>query len=319
MKNSIFKLFLVVFVSLFLSNSLYTQDNKKLGSKKANLVNLKGGIYFLEDAEEIGYSNIAGKKPIGYIYTELLDYPVRDFEEGFPGITDRYEFFGIEYTGYFEVSQPGLYNWRLVSDDGSRLWIDGKEIIDNDGIHAEAQVEGGSELEKGLHKIKVWFFQGPAMELGIQLFVTPPGQNEKIFNLKDFSDKLLAALKKVNAEATEEGIKIKLPDKILFDVAKYDLKPSASEAISALAEIISQYPESNVRIEGHTDNTGDDVSNQTLSENRAKSVLNELQKNNIPSTVKITTAGFGSTKPVASNKTEAGKAKNRRVEVVILP
>jgi outer membrane protein OmpA-like peptidoglycan-associated protein len=311
-------LYLLLFSSL-LTYSAYSQDDKKLGTKQAGLVNLKGAIYNLPNADEISYENINGAKPIGFIYTQMLDYPVRNFEEGFPGVTNRYEWFGIVYTAFFEISNNGEYKWKLISDDGSRLWIDDKEIINNDGIHAASSAEGSSELDKGLHKIKVWFFQGPAMELGLQLFVTPPDSEERIFNLNDYSASLLRSLKTVDAEVTEEGIKIKLPDKILFDVGKSDLKPSANEAINALSDIIKQYPESSIRIEGHTDNVGDEAANQKLSEDRAASVLDQLSKTGMPAMVKFQTIGYGEKKPVASNNTESGRALNRRVEVIILP
>ena len=312
-------LFCLMLFGLFFMSTAYSQDDKKLGTKKAGLVNLKGAIYLLQNADEINYESINGLEPVGFIYTQALDYPVRNFEEGFPGVTDRFEWFGIVYTSFFEVSRNGEYKWKLISDDGSRLWIDDKEIINNDGIHAETTGEGSSVLDKGLHKIKVWFFQGPAMELGLQLFVTPPDSEEKIFSLNDFSASLLQSLKTVDAEVTEDGIKIKLPNQILFDIGKSDLKPSASETIKALADIIRQYPESVVRIEGHTDNVGDVAANQKLSEDRAASVLSELSKAGIPAMVKFQTIGHGEKKPVASNDTESSRALNRRVEVIIVP
>jgi outer membrane protein OmpA-like peptidoglycan-associated protein len=311
-------LLLFFFGLLFISMG-YSQDEKTLGTKKVGLVNLKGAIYFLESADEVSYESISGAMPKGYIYTQTLNYPVRSFNEGFPGVTDRYEWFGIVYSGLIEITTPGDYKWKLISDDGSRLWIDDKEIINNDGIHGESVVEGSFLLEKGLHKIKVWFFQGPATELGLQLFVTPPDSLEKIFDLNDFSPSLLKSLKTVDAEVTDEGIKIKLSDKILFDVGKYDLKPSATESIIAISDILKQYPESSVRIEGHTDNVGDETANQRLSENRAAAVMDELSRIGIPAMVKIQTIGYAEKKPVASNDTESGRALNRRVEVIILP
>ncbi len=312
-------LVIIIFSVIAQSGFLLSQETKTLGSRKAGLINLKGAIYFLENSDEITYQNVQNVKPVGYIYTQQIDFPLRDFKEGFPGVTDRFEYFGIVYTGYIELPTEGEYRWRLVSDDGSRLWIDENEIINNDGIHGEESVEAVSRLSKGLHKIKIWFFQGPAMQLGLQLFVTPPKSEEKIFNLNDFSASLISALKKVNAEITDEGIKIKLPDMILFDVGKADLQKSASETIKVLADIIKQYPEAGVKINGHTDNMGDEMSNQRLSEDRAKSVHSELIKYDLPSTAKIEAAGYGEKQPVASNNSEAGRAQNRRVELIILP
>lgn len=90
-------------------------------------------------------------------------------------MTDRFEWFGVLYTGTFEILDEGLYGWRLQSDDGSRLWIDGTEIIDNDGVHGFESKDGEVRLSKGPHAMRLWYFQEPATEIGLQLFVVPPG------------------------------------------------------------------------------------------------------------------------------------------------
>jgi outer membrane protein OmpA-like peptidoglycan-associated protein len=219
----------------------------------------------------------------------------------------------------FEISETASYTWKLGSDDGSILWIDGKKIIDNDGVHGWSEKDSTATITKGLHTMKVWYFQGPATELGVQLWLTPSGAEEKIFNLDDYSANLSAVLKKVNAEATADGIRITLPDKILFDVGKSDLKTDADATLKTLIEVFNSYPQSKVKIEGHTDATGDATSNLKLSEDRAKSVLAALKKLNAPKTITYTTVGLGSTKPVGSNATDDGRALNRRVEIVIVP
>ena len=74
-------------------------------------------------------------------------------------------------------------------------------------------------------------------------------------------------------------------------------------------------PSLKVSIEGHTDNVGSGPANQTLSENRAKAVMNAISSKGINKTL-LSSKGWGQTKPVADNKTDEGKAKNRRVEIV---
>jgi outer membrane protein OmpA-like peptidoglycan-associated protein len=303
-------------LAIIIASNVFSQG--QFGTKDPALVNLKGSIYYLENTTEKMPEDIAKHKVEGVLYTKALDIPVREFTEGFPGITNRFEWFGIMYTGTFEIDNPGTYKWTLDSDDGSILWIDGKQVIDNDGVHALNEVEAETALSKGLHTMKLWFFQGPATELGLQLFITPPGGEKKIFNLDDYSAGLTNAAKKVNAVATKEGIKIQLPNSILFDVGKYDLKPAATETIALVADVIKSYPGSKVRIEGHTDNTGKPDANQKLSEDRAKSVMAALQKQNIPADIQLIPTGYGQTKPTASNDTEDGRAQNRRVEVVIV-
>lgn len=311
--------FALAFALLFSALTLSAQQGGSLGTKDPGLLSLKGTIYALaEDTEEMP-ADLAKRKPLGVVYADKLDVPPRDFTTGFPGVTDRFEWFGVIYTGTFEVSKPGTYRWRLFSDDGSRLWIDGKEVIDNDAVQSFTEKEGEVTLAKGSHAIKLWYFQGPATELGLQLFVTPPGEKEKIFALKDFAAGLMSALNSVDAKATKEGIRVSLDAAVLFDTNKYELKPQAQAAIASVTKVIASYPKATVEISGHTDNVGDDKSNQTLSEQRAAAVRDALQKAGVAKDVKLVTAGFGETQPIAKNDTEKGRAQNRRVEILIRP
>jgi hypothetical protein len=133
---------------------LSQQKGGGFGSKDPGLFNLKGTIYFLPDTTEKMPDRVETLNPQGTIYTDRLNIPTRDFSEGFPGVTDRCEWFGLVYTGRFQVDKPGEYKWRLFSDDGSRLWIDEKEVIDNDGIHGSESVEATITLSRGPHEIK---------------------------------------------------------------------------------------------------------------------------------------------------------------------
>lgn len=314
MKN----LLMIVCLLLTFSSTLPAEDDN-FGKKDPGLLNLKGVLYFLPAETYEMPADIETQKPQGVIYTEKLDIPLRDFSQGFPGVTDRFEWFGLVYTGVFEISRAGVYKWRIESDDGSRLWIDGQEIINNDGGHPMQSAEAEQELGQGRHAIKVWYFQGPPTEVGLQLFITVPGtENEKIFSLADFSAGVSGAIKNVNARATKEGIRIQLDAQVLFDTNKYDLKPAAAQTIRDLVQIIATYPGCLVRVEGHTDNVGNDEANQALSENRARSVMEALKKAGAPAAVRFETVGFGKSQPKADNSSEKGRALNRRVEMLIV-
>jgi hypothetical protein len=78
---------------------------------------LEGKIYFLLEGT-FSLPNFKKLKPVGTIYAKRLNIPATDFREGFPGVTDRFEWFAIEYTGKFYAAQSGKYTFRLVSDDG---------------------------------------------------------------------------------------------------------------------------------------------------------------------------------------------------------
>jgi len=117
-------------------------------------------------------------------YTDSLSVSPRRFAEGFPGITDRTEWFAIRYQGKFTISEPGQYYFRLVSDDGARLWIDGMPIVDNDGIHPPRSQSGNTQLTAGEHELFVSYFQGPRYDVALQLFVTPPDGSERLLSSK---------------------------------------------------------------------------------------------------------------------------------------
>ncbi|QKG57524.1 OmpA family protein [Hymenobacter sp. BRD128] len=117
-------------------------------------------------------------------------------------------------------------------------------------------------------------------------------------------------------ERVGEGIKITFDSGILFDTNSSALRPTSQADISKLAATLQKYPDTNVLVEGHTDNTGTDAINQPLSEQRAQSVANALTAQNVAGS-RITTKGYGSTQPVGDNSTAEGKQANRRVEVAI--
>jgi outer membrane protein OmpA-like peptidoglycan-associated protein len=301
-------------------SSLPIADQTSFGTKDPGLLSLKGTIYFLSEETTEMPADIEKMKAQGVVYTDMLDIPLREFTEGFPGITNRFEWFGLMYTGTFEIAKRGVYKWKLESDDGSRLWIDGREIINNDGVHGMNAMEMEQELEQGRHAIKVWYFQGPATELGLRLFISVPGDDqEKIFSLKDFSGGVSEALKDLQAVATPEGIRVQMDAQILFDTNKFELKPAAAPTLKSLARIIASHPGCLVKVEGHTDNVGSEEANQKLSENRALAVKEALLKANLPANIRFETIGYGKSRPVADNNTEKGRAKNRRVEILIIP
>lgn len=105
---------------------------------------------------------------------------------------------------------------------------------------------------------------------------------------------------------------------IHFDIDKSNIRKSDEAELKRGIDFVKRYPGSEVRVEGHTDSAGTDTYNQKLSERRAEAVKNYLVQKGAVDASKITSAGYGETRPVASNKTEQGKAQNRRVEILIL-
>jgi outer membrane protein OmpA-like peptidoglycan-associated protein len=101
---------------------------------------------------------------------------------------------------------------------------------------------------------------------------------------------------------------------IYFNSGKSTFRLGVSDNLDLIADIMKEYKDSDFKIEGHTDSDGSNKLNQTLSESRAKAVLDYLVSKGIASE-RLTSQGFGEEKPIASNRTRAGKAQNRRVEI----
>lgn len=113
-----------------------------------------------------------------------------------------------------------------------------------------------------------------------------------------------------------DAIKIVLGDAVLFPTGKSTLSAQADAALSRIAYNLKQFPDTDVTVVGFTDNTGSESLNQTLSEQRAESVVKYLETCGVPAS-RLTAVGRGENDPVDSNATAAGRAQNRRVEIYI--
>ena len=145
--------------------------------------------------------------PVYTFITANLDVPVREYTEGFPtpGKQIVVEHFAVRFRGVLAVDTPGRYTFWLLSDDGSKLYIDDTLVIDNDGIHgitrnkgrkdlsANVQVSweidghfmeigrrGSMELTAGTHPFEIQYFQGPRYEIALQWFYQPPNSHGQI-------------------------------------------------------------------------------------------------------------------------------------------
>ncbi len=123
-------------------------------------------------------------------------------------------------------------------------------------------------------------------------------------------------IKNAKIERIGEGIKITFDSGILFKTNSSELQPVAKANIESLAKVLIKYPDTNILIEGDTDNTGTDEYNQKLSERRAQAVA-DYQKGLGVAGSRISTIGLGELNPIASNDTDDGRRQNRRVEVAI--
>lgn len=123
-------------------------------------------------------------------------------------------------------------------------------------------------------------------------------------------------LPEAETELVPKGIKVTLASKVLFGVNSSSLSSPAKEQLATLAGVLNKFPDTQVLVEGHTDVTGTTEYNQTLSEKRAVAVKDYLVSQGI-NAARITAAGYGEQRPVATNSTPEGQERNRRVELFI--
>ena len=114
-----------------------------------------------------------------------------------------------------------------------------------------------------------------------------------------------------------EGIKITFDSGILFDIDQSNLRPVSETNLAKLAKILNKYPDTNILIEGHTDDTGTDDYNMALSKDRAQSVSHYLATVEVAS-ARFSIAGYGETQPIVLNDSPEGRQKNRRVDIAVI-
>ena len=122
----------------------------------------------------------------------------------------------------------------------------------------------------------------------------------------------------VKVERTGEGeIKLTAPENITFDTNSSVIKSRFTGSLNSVADVLKKYPDSNIVVSGHTDSTGNDSINNPLSVNRAAAVKAYLVGAGVAGS-RVTSVGYGSKQPIASNSTANGRAQNRRVEIKIV-
>ena len=147
--------------------------------------------------------------------------------------------------------------------------------------------------------------------------VTPPGQTASADDVDAKAEaEAQRTLQDLGAQRTPDGWVLTLPETVLFDYNEADIKPAAATKLTEVAELLAYFDRARVAVQGHTDTDGSAEHNQDLSQRRAQAVADALAGQGVASS-RMTVEGFGFDRPVASNADDAGKAKNRRVEIVL--
>jgi len=145
----------------------------------------------------------------------------------------------------------------------------------------------------------------------------------RVLEIKGMTSGIQSVLQNLGAKVTAQEVKIEMDADVLFDFDKYTLRPEAADSLKKVGQVVQSYPNAPLLIEGHTDGVGTHTHNMKLSDDRAASVKNWLAQNAGVQQNRITTRGWGETKPIAPNKNPngsdnpAGRQKNRRVELTL--
>ncbi len=209
--------------------------------------------------------------------------------------------YGMQLYSTITIKQEGCYELSLNSDDGSRLWLDEQQVLDNDGKHKMRLRKTQLVLEQRAYPARLWYYNGYADAAGL------------ILDIKRLGDRSLCE----SSKAPPPPEPLVLEGSALFDTGESALSERATSVISALCEQLAAARFTRITISGHTDNVGRSGSNLLLSKRRAGSVLTQLRQCLDLSQVSIEVQGFGDYQPVASNDTESGRAQNRRVEILV--
>jgi outer membrane protein OmpA-like peptidoglycan-associated protein len=181
---------------------------------------------------------------------------------------------------------------------------------------AEAKARANAEAERQAEAQRAQQAQQQAQDAARQAQQAQQQAAQSEREKQELREKLLAQFNQIlETRDTPRGLVVNLSD-ILFDPARYTLKPGAREALAKLAGIVANYPTLKLRVEGYTDSRGTDEFNQKLSEERANIVRSYLVAQGIK-TDSIDAIGLGPNTPVADNSTPEGRRKNRRVEIIV--
>ena len=191
------------------------------------------------------------------------------------------------------IHEDGLYEFALVSDDGSRMWIEDNLVLDNDRPHAMRLKKDSTYLKAGTYPVKIWYYQAYPEKYGL------------IFGSKYLGPYNESKVDTINWES-----------EIFFDFDDYTLNNEGTTVLDSFINFIQDREVSQVEIIGHTDNWGAAEYNYDLSLKRARSIVSYLESFEECNAIQFVPKGAGENKPLFPNDSSRNRARNRRVEIV---
>ncbi len=248
------------------------------------------------------------------LFTRLSNFYISECSQNYNELTLRMNsektenkegnLFSITYYFNSDAGEKAKSPFQIIKNYENAILKNGGKLIykNTDPLGAELEATFNLSTKEKNYWVKIGSFGGTANEVEhYSLYVLEMEPMKQEIQASEMMDAL-----------NKDGF---IALYINFETGKSDIKPESQEIVNQIAEMLKQNSDLKINIEGHTDNVGSDASNQTLSENRAKSVLAELVKLGINKS-RLTSKGWGASKPIADNRTEEGKAKNRRVEIM---
>ncbi|WP_179007574.1 OmpA family protein [Winogradskyella forsetii] len=295
---------------------------RKSEAAKRKFKQLNPNLFY---GDEVGISYVGNQKKTVYLplgplsfadevitvnHPKLLTQEVNNVL-GEPDVIETYD----DATGIYSLGLGGTLTVRFT--DNALVDVNGPDLY----LFEIGQLEPTDlEISKdGKTWIKIGKIDGGVAEVDIAPFVKP---NELFYyvRFKDLKEKSALPGADVDAiAAIGSAMRLNLDSQVLFDSGKSELRPQGITALKALVNSITVLKKGKVIVEGHTDDIGSDETNNALSLARAKSVSKAL-RNLIPSTqFKWQEKGYGESQPLVENDSDINRAKNRRVEILILP
>jgi OmpA-OmpF porin, OOP family len=232
-----------------------------------------------------------------------------------------------DYAGEADEKKTGSKCVTLGTGGKLTLRFVDNALVDVDGTDLYVWEVGPkvepTELEistDGMNWINIGKIAGATAEVDIATY-TKPGE---VFHYVRLTDRGARTPRFPGADidavaAIGSAIQFSLNAAVLFDSNKSSLKPTAQKELSAVAVKLKQYPSARILVQGHTDDVGSDAYNKKLSQERAQSVRSYFVSEEGMNAGNISITGFGEARPIASNSSETGRQKNRRVEIVVIP
>lgn len=228
-----------------------------------------------------------------------LDIPKTDVNKGtFPGV-DRKAAFAMILESTVDIKVSGCYQFDLESDDGSILWIDDQEIINNDGNHGMQLRRDSVILQPGTYPVKVWYLQAYVTEFGLILDGKLVGKPEVCPVKESIPQEVM------NFNST-----------VLYATGSARLREEAYSVIDTIMKKLVKSSVKKITILGHTDNIGSEEHNMQLSYARANSIKEAILERLIEE-IEIEAKGRGELEPIRDNDTHEGRQANRRVEIIL--